>query len=93
VPVTVTPAIKAQAKLSVDKGVVLSQVTKGSPADHAGLQVGDVIVAADGKAVTEEAQLRAAIQAHKIGDTIQLQVVRGKQQLTVKVQLAQAPTP
>ncbi len=90
---TITPAIRAQAKLSVDKGVVLSDVGKGTPAERAGLRVGDVIVAADGKPVATDVDLRAAIQARNVGDTIQLTVVRGNQQLNLRAQLGEAPAP
>ena len=93
-PVTLTPAIKSQLGLTVDKGVIVASVGRGSPAEQAGLQRGDVITEADGKPVTSEVQLRQAIQAHKIGDTMQLTVVRdGGQSSTVTATLIEAPTP
>jgi S1-C subfamily serine protease len=93
VPVTITPAIAAQLGLSVDKGVILDSVSPSSPAAQAGLRQGDVITAADGKPIASEAELRQAIQAHRIGDTIELTVIRNGRQTTVRAQLAQAPTP
>ncbi|HZQ10741.1 MAG TPA: trypsin-like peptidase domain-containing protein [Anaerolineae bacterium] len=93
VPLTVTPAIQAQAGLSVNKGVILITVAGGSPAERAGLQEGDVVVAADGKAVTTDQELRDAIQAHKIGDTIQLTIIRNGRQSTVRAQLIESPPP
>lgn len=93
VPVTVTPAIAAQLGLSVDKGVILDSVAPSSPAAQAGLRQGDVITAVDGKPIASEAELRQAIQAHKIGDTMELTVLRNGKQTTVRAQLAQAPTP
>ncbi len=92
-PVTITPAIAAQLGLSVDKGVILDSVAPNSPAANAGLQQGDVILAADGKPITTEADLRQAIQAHKIGDTMELTVIRNGKQTTVRAQLVQSPTP
>ncbi len=92
-PTTITPAIQSQLGLNVSQGVVLTDVAQGSPAAQAGLQQGDVIVAADGKAIADEAALRQAIQAHNIGDTIQLTVIRNGRQMNVSAQLAQAPTP
>jgi S1-C subfamily serine protease len=92
-PLTVTPAIKAQAGLAVDQGVVLTDVASGSPAERAGLQQGDVIVAMDGKPITDEAGLRAQIQSHKIGDRVQITVNRNGKQFNVQAQLTQAPAP
>jgi serine protease Do len=91
--VTITPAIRAQLGLSVDKGVILDTVTPNSPAARAGLRQGDVIVAADGKPVVDEAALRQAIASHRIGETMQLTVLRDARQMDVQVQLAQAPAP
>ncbi len=93
VPVTLTPAIASQLRLQVDKGVILDTVAPNSPAAQAGLKQGDVITAVDGKPMTSEAELRQAIQAHKIGDTMEMTVLRNGRQLTVRAQLAEAPTP
>ncbi len=93
VPVTITPAIAAQLGLSVQKGVVLDSIAPNSPAAQAGLRQGDVIIAIDGKPMASEADLRQAIQAHKIGDTIELTVLRNGKHTSVRAQLAQGPTP
>lgn len=90
-PITVTPAIRAQLGLSVDKGVILDTVSPNSPAARAGLKQDDVIIAADGNPVNTEADLRRAIQAHKIGDTISLTVLRNGRQMNINAQLAEAP--
>ncbi|HEX9076092.1 MAG TPA: trypsin-like peptidase domain-containing protein [Anaerolineae bacterium] len=92
-PVTITPAIRAQLGLSADKGVILDTVAPNSPAARAGLQQGDVIVAADGNPLVDEAALRQAIASHRIGDTMRLTVLRSGRQMDVQVQLAQAPAP
>lgn len=93
VPVTLTPAIRAQLNVTVDKGVILATVSPNSPAAGAGLQEDDVVIAADGAPVTTDTQLRKAIQAHKIGDTIRLTIVRDGKQSTVSAKLAEAPAP
>jgi len=93
VPLTLTPAIQAQAGLDVSKGVILITVAPGSPAERAGLQEGDVVIAADGKPVTTDQELRDAIQAHKIGDTIQLTIIRDGRQSTVSAKLIESPPP
>ncbi len=92
-PVTLTPAIAAQLGLSTTQGVIVDSVATGSPADQAGLQQDDVIVAIDGQGITSEAQLRQAIQQHKIGDTITLTIIRNGQQSDVHATLAQSPSP
>ncbi len=92
-PVTITPAIAAQLGLPVEKGVVLDSVASNSPAAKAGLQPGDVITAVNGKPISNELDLRQAIQAQKIGDTIQMTVLRNRRQMNVSAQLSQSPSP
>jgi serine protease Do len=62
-------------------GVTLSTVVPGSPADQAGLKIGDTITTIDGKKVTKGDELVADIAAHKPGSKVTVGFVRnGKQQ-------------
>ncbi len=64
-------------------GVTISSVVAGSPADQAGLKVGDTITTVDGKKVSKGAELVADIASRKPGAKVQLGFVRnGKQQET-----------
>jgi len=56
-------------------GALIKTVVVGSPAAKAGLKAGDVIVAVDGKNLSDAGQLREVIQSHKSGDEITLTVV------------------
>ncbi|MGH7685392.1 MAG: S1C family serine protease [Candidatus Dormibacteria bacterium] len=53
-------------------GVAVTGVQSGSPAEQAGLSNGDVITAIDGQTITSTAQLRTAVQGHKIGDQVRI---------------------
>src|ERR1700730_18480174 len=62
-------------------GVTISDVTPGSPAEQAGLKVGDTIVGVDGKAVKNGDELGADIAARKPGSKIAVGFIRdGKKQ-------------
>jgi len=64
-------------------GVTISSVVPGSPADEAGLKVGDTITTVDGKKVTKGSELVADIASRKPGSKVALGFVRnGKQQDT-----------
>ncbi|MFB9375560.1 S1C family serine protease [Kineococcus gynurae] len=63
-------------------------VQPGGPADEAGLRAGDVILAIDGRAVTEAAELIVDIRARQPGDTVTLTVRRGSGTDEVPVTLA-----
>jgi serine protease Do len=64
-------------------GVTVSSVVAGSPADQAGLKVGDTITSVDGKKVSKGAELVADIAARKPGSKVTLTFLRnGKSQET-----------
>lgn len=68
-------------------GAVVTQVLEDSPADKAGIKVGDVIVTADGHDVRDMINLRNIIGLKRIGDKVELGILRDKRQrsLTVKI--------
>jgi S1-C subfamily serine protease len=57
-------------------GAVVSLVEPGSPADHAGILTGDIVLAADGAPVTGADDLVRLLDAGKIGRTIAIDVLR-----------------
>jgi putative serine protease PepD len=67
-------------------------VRSNTPAQKAGLRVGDVITAADGKAIGSADELRSAINGHSPGDRVSITYVRGGQSHTVQVTLAERPS-
>ncbi len=91
----VTPQIASSKGLSVSSGVLVtgfSNDTAGqSPAQAAGVQVNDVIVAAAGHPVPDNDTLAADLATFAPGATLQLTVERGKQQASVTVTLGERP--
>lgn len=65
-------------------------VTPGGPADTAGLKAGDVILAVDGRPVTQSDQLIVAIRAKAPGDTVVLRVRTGNDERDVSIVLDEA---
>src|SRR5205823_2135987 len=76
-------ASRQQYNVTVDSGAVVTEVVPGSAAAQAGVKVGDVIVKADGKAVSSSDDLRQAIQAKQPGDKLTLEIKRGNQDVSV----------
>lgn len=69
-------------------GMLLSGVSPGSPAEAAGLQAGDLIVALGGVTVTDLYSYSDALYAHQPGDQVTIVFVRGGARHTVTVTLA-----
>jgi S1-C subfamily serine protease len=73
-------------------GEYVQEVVPGSPAQKAGIQVGDVITSVNGKSIEEgKFELSTAIAQNKIGDQITLKINRNGQNLEVKVTLGSSP--
>jgi S1-C subfamily serine protease len=88
---TVTAAIASQFGLSVTEGALLTQVTRNGPAAQAGLRAGDVITRFDRTPIATASQLQKAILQHKVGDKVQVTLMRDKEERTVTVTLAEKP--
>lgn len=73
------------------RGAEVGKVTDGSPAAQAGIQVGDVVVAIDGKPVGGSDSLAAYVRAMAAGEKATLLVVRDGKTLSVEVTLAAQP--
>jgi putative serine protease PepD len=73
-------------------GALVQEVQPDSPAAKAGLRVGDLVVAIDGKAVESYDELASQIRAHKPGDKVTLKVVRDGSETEVSATLTQRPS-
>jgi serine protease Do len=75
-------------RITEKKGVLVTEVFKGDPADQGGIQAGDVIVAIDGKPVSTSRELSATIANLPVGHAVKLSVVRKEERKTIEVKLA-----
>jgi membrane-associated protease RseP (regulator of RpoE activity) len=66
-----------------DAGVLVSRIEENGPADKAGVRVGDIIVAIDGKDVDSSADVRASVRDKKDGESARIDVLRGKSRQTL----------
>jgi predicted metalloprotease with PDZ domain len=67
-------------------------VNWGTPAFSAGLEEGDVITAADGRAIASPDDWRAAIRARKPGDRLNVDITRHRIPMKKTITLAEDPT-
>ncbi|HXC24599.1 MAG TPA: trypsin-like peptidase domain-containing protein [Gemmatimonadaceae bacterium] len=63
-----------------------------NPAKHAGVEIGDVIVSADGKSVDKVSTLQRIVRSHAPGESVNLGIMRYGQQKTVTVKLMAQPS-
>ena len=85
----VTSAIANRLSLSVDEGVILTQVSRNGPAFEAGLEVGDVIVSMDGIPTDDMGGFLTLLWSYDIGDTVQVDYIREDKRFETLVELAE----
>ena len=72
-------------------GVVISDVYEGGPADRAGIDAGDVIVAVDDQPVNDLRSLRYRIATGALGDSLDVEVLRKGELLSAELPLEPPP--
>lgn len=72
-------------------GVAVIQVETGSPADQAGLQPGDVVITADGRAFDSASALRGYVGSKKPGENVRLDVWSQASKRLLIVRLGERP--
>ncbi|MFC1993351.1 S1C family serine protease [Chloroflexota bacterium] len=89
----VTPLTKSRYNLAVDEGAFIYQMAQDSPAQKAGLAVGDVIVSFDDKEITNVQELLRALHDGKIGQEVEITFWRGDTKSTATAMLTETLAP
>jgi S1-C subfamily serine protease len=95
-------ALSNQVRLPVSYGVLIYSVQPGGSAANAGLrglvqtedgdvELGDIIIAIDGAKIGNGDDLSRVLDKHKVGDTVNVEIVRRGNRMTVPVRLGEAP--
>jgi putative serine protease PepD len=78
--------------VAVEAGAYITGVEPGTPAERAGLRIGDVVVRVEGAPVTSAAQLGSVIRQQRPGDTVNVVVNRDGTEVPVRATLSEGPT-
>lgn len=77
--------------IAADAGALVRQVEEDSPADRAGLEVGDVIIAFDGEPITSSRDIRNAVGFVERGTRHDITYLRDGKRIKTKIDVEQAP--
>ena len=87
-----TPDLSEALGLEIERGALVSRVESGSPAEAAGLQAGDVIVAVNRAKVAGSRELRNSIGLVRVGDEIEFDVQREQRRMRLNVRVGGTET-
>jgi len=87
----ITEALAKQFKVPDTSGALVDDVSRGGPADKAGLKNGDVIRKLNGQTIASRDQLTAMVTDLNPGTVVKLDILRDGQPMTVNVTLGERP--
>lgn len=91
-PVAVPESLRGKVPGSGTSAVLVVHVEPASPADTAGVVLGDVVLELEGKPVEDTGDIQQLLGSSKIGQTVQATVLRGGAPLKLSITLADRPT-
>ena len=88
-----TPELVSAFNLENKQGAAISRIENNSPAAKAGLEPGDIIVAANGKAVKNSQDINNIIGLLQIGDKVSIEFFRGNEKKEVTTMIGKPVQP
>lgn len=86
-----TPELAQQLGIPGQTGVIVRDTTPGGPAQKAGLQPGDIMVAFDGKPIQGPRELVRLVAATSVGAKVEIQIIRQGKEERLMLQIEEAP--
>lgn len=88
---TITPELAQELKLDKNEGALVESVSNGSGAKEAGIRKGDIVTELDGDAIRSMDDLILQVRRKKVGDTIELTILRNDEERKVEVVVGDKP--
>jgi S1-C subfamily serine protease len=89
--ISINEAVAQRHDIPGVTGVLVVGVVEGSPADRGGISAGDVILEFSGKPVKKIEELRKNILSRKVGDSVQVTILRDEEKLNINTTLEEVP--
>lgn len=85
---SVTPEIAESLGLGVARGALVAGISPDGPASAAGIEIGDIVLAFDGRTISAMRDLPRVVAEAVIGSTVDIQLFRDGETLTRKIEVA-----
>ncbi|MCX7169635.1 MAG: Do family serine endopeptidase [Proteobacteria bacterium] len=89
----ITEELAESFKLPNTRGALIAGVMRGSPADHAGIRPGDILLSVAGKAIGDAQSMIELISAQTPGQQTQIKIRRAGKEIDLTVAIAKRPKP
>ncbi len=89
----ITPELAESFKLKLAQGALIAGVLRGSPADKAGLRAGDVLLAIDGKSVSDSGSMLNLIAVLTPNKKATIKIARAEKTVDISILIGKRPKP
>lgn len=91
--IDLTDELREHYGAAKNAGILVGSVEENGPAAKAGVRVGDIVLSVDGKEVESSSDLRKALADKKEGDSVRVEVLRGRSRQTLIAAVAEREGP
>jgi S1-C subfamily serine protease len=88
---SLTPALANELGFPVERGVLIIQVMPGTAAAGADIRDNDIVISLSGEDTPDLRTFQQVLLRFRAGDTVELGLVRGSQNITIEVTLGEMP--
>jgi S1-C subfamily serine protease len=88
-PVAIPLHLREKIGSSQESGVIVLSVETDSPAQKAGLHLGDILISLDEKTLADAEDLQAALRGDRVGKAVKLKVLRGGEPVETQITIAE----
>lgn len=81
--IDLTDELREHYGATKNAGILVGSIEENGPAAKAGVRVGDIVLSIDGKEVESSSDLRKAMADKKEGDSVRIEVLRGRSRQTI----------
>jgi S1-C subfamily serine protease len=90
-PVALSPALREKLKWTESRAAILVSVEPDGPAEHAGIMLGDVLLALDGQPIRDTDDVQAHLGPEKIGTSVVATILRGGARQEISIRIGERP--
>jgi S1-C subfamily serine protease len=88
-PIPIPAGLREKTGFDSESGLIVLNVVSGSPADEAGVQLGDILIALEGKPISDVDELQAALRGENVGRTLNAVFIRGGETVETQILVAE----
>jgi S1-C subfamily serine protease len=88
-PVVIPAGLREKTGHNFESGLIVLSVEPGSPAEEAGVQLGDILLALDTKPISDVEELQAALRGENVGRSLRALFIRGGETVEAQITVAE----